>query len=93
MFIVIDKSNTIYDDKQTMVQNYNFLFIRCPFCQEQFIYEMGLIYHIIYCHIAIQNNIKKRVRHSEVINALYYYYYAVYDYIIIFIYLYKIHFI
>ncbi|KAF0740539.1 Uncharacterized protein FWK35_00024360 [Aphis craccivora] len=62
---VIDKSNTVYEHKLTMVQNYTFLFIRCPFCQEQYIYEMGLIYHIMYSHIAIQNNIKKRVRHSE----------------------------
>jgi len=42
--------------------------------------------------MAAENCIKKKVRYSEVNNALYYYYVA-YDYIIIFIYLYKIHFI
>jgi len=69
---VIEKSNTSYKYEEN-VPNLIFLFIPCPFCEDKFIFETGLLNHINNKHITSEKNIKKRVRHSEVINALYYY--------------------
>lgn len=61
---MIEKSNTSYKYEEN-VPNLIFLFIPCPFCEDKFIFETGLLNHINNKHITSEKNIKKRVRHSE----------------------------
>jgi len=54
----------VYEEDNTKLITH--ILINCPFCKDSFIYEMGLMYHMLRNHFPPNNDCKKYIAINEV---------------------------